>query len=101
MQFIVLHTAVGVVITGRTTLREKLVIDVMKQLQASVPTAGVKMALGLSLQLVLWANPTLVQCCGRRWLSRRSSRAAVRQVKWTISFTLMRPPELPMMFQYS
>ena len=33
-------------------------------------TKGVKMVLGWSLQLVLWASPTMMLCSLRRWVSR-------------------------------
>eukprot|EP00904_Undaria_pinnatifida_P005886 jgi/Undpi1/2427/HiC_scaffold_13.g05808.m1 len=70
MPFIVLPGRGDVVIIGQKTLREKIGIDVMAQLKASVLRAqGRQDALGWSSQLVLWASPTMVLCCERRWLS--------------------------------
>ena len=83
--FVVLPGGCDVVIIGQKTLREKLGIDIMAQLKASVLKAkGVKMALGWSFQLVLWASPTIVVCCERRWLSHRSRLAATRLATWTM-----------------
>ena len=78
MPFIVLPRGGDVVIIGQKILGEKLGIDVMAQLMASVLKAhGWRMALRWRVQPVLWASPTLALCCGRRWLSRRSGRAAM------------------------
>ena len=86
MPLIVLPGGGDVVIIGQETLREKLGIDVMTQLKVSVLKAhGREDALKWRLQLVPWTSPTLGLCCGRRWLSRHSDRAAGRQVTWTMT----------------
>ena len=86
MPFIALLGGRDVIIIGKKTLREKLGIDVMAQLKASVPkTCGRQLALGWNLQLVLGASPTMVMCCGRRWMSRCSGREAMPQATWTIT----------------
>ena len=74
------------VIIGQKTLREKFGVDVMAQLKASVLKAHAREdGPEMELQLVLWESPTLGLCCGWRWLSRRSDRAATRQVTWTMT----------------
>ena len=85
MPFIVLPGGGDVVIVGQKTFREKRGIDVMTQLKKSVLKAhGREDGLKWRLQLLLWTSPTLGLCCGRRWLSWHSERAATRQVTWTM-----------------
>ena len=66
MPFVVLPEGGDVVIIKQKTLKEKLGIDVMTQLKASVLKAhGREDDPEMETTLVLWASPTLALCCER------------------------------------
>ena len=74
------------VIIGQKTLREELGIDVMTQLRASVlKVHGREDGPEMEATADAVDKPNAGLCCGRRWLSRRSDRAAARQVTWTMT----------------
>ena len=86
MPFIVLPGGGDVVILGQKALREKLGIDVMTQLKASVLNAHGRED-GPAMEATAGAvdEPNAGAVLRGRWLSRRSDRAAARQVTWTMT----------------
>lgn len=58
-----------------------------------------RIELGWSLQLLLWASMTSALCCRSRWFSLQLGRAATRMVteKMNVALTLL--PHRNMMFQ--
>ena len=86
MPFIVLPGGGDVVILGQKALREKLGIDVMTQLKASVLNAHGRED-GPAMEATAGAvdEPNAGAVLRGRWLSRRSDRAAARQVTWMMT----------------
>ena len=86
MPFPVLPGGGDVVIMGQKTLRKKLGIDVMAQLKTSVLKAcGRQDGAGMELTARAVGEPNAGAVLPAGRLSRRSGRAAMRQVTWTMT----------------
>ena len=86
MTFIVLPGGSDVVVIGQKPLTEKLGIDAMAQLKASVLKAqGHRDGAGMELTARSVGEPNDVAVLRARWLSRRSCRAVTRQATWPMS----------------